>query len=254
MARLGTQKKPPCVDSKRPRVYRHHAHMCYHMRAWRLNTRGRFESTHGGFFWTDTRGEMGVTVSSAYQEKPTKSSHLAPQVHRKKPLDLTHSRFENRSRTTRSRVLQSFALPGEAVELHFYLEGNFGGISTHNTEHTHTHTDPPTTTLLPSPSPSHTHTHTHMYMHVCMYMHVYLCMCVYAHVDVYVHVYVHVFVFVCVCLYVYDLPQWFHVCATSLIYIYIYIYIFFYVIMNRHGRHSIRNGVAWAQKGHGTFT
>ena len=36
VARLGTQKKkPPCVDSIRPRVYRHHAHMCYHRRAWR---------------------------------------------------------------------------------------------------------------------------------------------------------------------------------------------------------------------------
>ena len=47
VARLGTQKKPPCVDSKRPRVYRHHAHMCYHMRAWCRYTRGRFESTEG---------------------------------------------------------------------------------------------------------------------------------------------------------------------------------------------------------------
>ena len=86
------------------------------------------------------------------------------------------------------------------------------GISTHNT--------PTTTTHLPSlPSLSHTHTHTrtHMY-HAYMYMHVYLCMCVYAYLDVYVHVYVYVF-FVCVCVYVYDLPQWFHVCATSLIYI-----------------------------------
>ena len=46
-------------------------------------------------------------------------------------------------------------------------------------------------------------------------------MCVYVYVDVYVDVYVYVFVFVCVCVYVYDLPQWFHVCATSLIYIYI---------------------------------
>ena len=27
VARLGTQKTPPCVDSKRPHVYRHHAHM-----------------------------------------------------------------------------------------------------------------------------------------------------------------------------------------------------------------------------------
>ena len=40
VARLGMQKKPPCVDSKRPRVHRHHAHMCYHMRAWCRYTRG----------------------------------------------------------------------------------------------------------------------------------------------------------------------------------------------------------------------
>ena len=48
VARLGTQKTPPCVDSKLPSVYRHHAHMCYHMRAWCRYTRGPFESTHGG--------------------------------------------------------------------------------------------------------------------------------------------------------------------------------------------------------------
>ena len=72
VARLGTQKKPPCVDSKRPRVYRHHAHMCYHMRAWCRYTRGRFESTHGGFWdgHTEERRERGggVTVSSANHE------------------------------------------------------------------------------------------------------------------------------------------------------------------------------------------
>ena len=75
VARLGTQKKPPCVDSKRPRVYRHHAHMCYHMRAWCRYTRGRFESTHGGFLdgHTGERGGKegegrGVTVSSANHE------------------------------------------------------------------------------------------------------------------------------------------------------------------------------------------
>ena len=76
----GTQKKPPCVDSKRPRVYRHHARMCQNMRAWWRYTRGRFESTHGGFLDRHTgreegggggRGEGGVTVSSAYQDWST---------------------------------------------------------------------------------------------------------------------------------------------------------------------------------------
>ena len=56
-------KTPPCVRSKRPRVYRHHARMCYHMRAWCRYTRGRFESTHGGFLHGHTeergRGERG---------------------------------------------------------------------------------------------------------------------------------------------------------------------------------------------------
>ena len=39
-------KTSPCVRFKRPRVYRHHAHMLKHMCAcW--HTRGRFERTHG---------------------------------------------------------------------------------------------------------------------------------------------------------------------------------------------------------------
>ena len=40
---------PPCVHSKRTRVYRHHAHVLKHMCAWCWHTRGRFESTHGFF-------------------------------------------------------------------------------------------------------------------------------------------------------------------------------------------------------------
>ena len=43
-------KTPPCVDSKRPRVCRQHAHMLFSMCAWCRHTRGRFESTHGGVF------------------------------------------------------------------------------------------------------------------------------------------------------------------------------------------------------------
>ena len=43
-------KTSPCVRSKRHRVFRHHAHMCFNMCAWCRYTRGRFESTHGGFF------------------------------------------------------------------------------------------------------------------------------------------------------------------------------------------------------------
>ena len=75
----GTQKKPPCVDSKRPRVYRHHARMCQNMRVVPVHT-GTFLNVHTEVFWTDTRrawrrggrrGEGGVTVSSAYQDWST---------------------------------------------------------------------------------------------------------------------------------------------------------------------------------------
>ena len=39
---------PSCVDSKRPRVYRHLVHMSQNMWTCCWYTRGRFESTHGG--------------------------------------------------------------------------------------------------------------------------------------------------------------------------------------------------------------
>ena len=120
------------------------------------NTCARGAGTHGDVlnlhtevFWTDTRerGEErkergGGSPSVLLTKKsPRRVLTWPPQVHHKKPLDLTHSRFENRWRTTRSRVLQSFALPDEAVELHFYLEGNFGGESAHTTHNTHIRTN-----------------------------------------------------------------------------------------------------------------
>ena len=40
----------PCVRSKRPGVYRHHAHMFQHMCAWCRYKRGGFERTHGDVF------------------------------------------------------------------------------------------------------------------------------------------------------------------------------------------------------------
>ena len=39
----------PCVRSKRPRVCRHHTHMCLHMWTCCRYTRGRFACTHVGF-------------------------------------------------------------------------------------------------------------------------------------------------------------------------------------------------------------
>ena len=99
-------------------------------------------------------------------------------IHRKKPLVLTHFQFENRSRTTRSRVLQSFASPNEAVE------GHCGGNQ--HAQHTHTHqhipTHRPTHHHLPSlptlPLP-HAHANANAHVHARVYVHarvfVYVC-------------------------------------------------------------------------------
>ena len=238
------------------------------------NTCARGAGTHGDVlnlqtevFGTDTRrrgrkGEgRGVTVSSAYQEKPTKSSHLAPQVHRKKPLDLTHSKFENRSRTNRSRVLQSFALPDEAVELHFILRDTTThtrntrhtrhttqhNTHTHAPTHTHQPTHPPThPTPLPSPPspppPPRTRTRkrtctctcicVYMHTYMCMYMYMYMCKCKCKCMCMCAYVYVYESVRVCARVCVYDLPQWFHVFLLHLLHIYIYIhliYIYVYI-------------------------
>ena len=74
-----------------------------------------------------------VIVSSAYQKFAHVGLSRAPEVHHKKPLDLTHLRFENRSRTTRSRFLQSFALHDKAVQLQLSRR-NFH-LHTHTTQH-----------------------------------------------------------------------------------------------------------------------
>ena len=42
-------KTPPCVRSKRHRVYQHHTHMCLHMWTCCRYTRRRFGCTHGFF-------------------------------------------------------------------------------------------------------------------------------------------------------------------------------------------------------------
>ena len=86
------QKRLRVYVQKRLRVYVQNVPVCTGTTPACVTTCGRGAGTHGDVlnlhtevFWTDTRergGEeregRGVTVSSAYQEKPTKSSHLAP--------------------------------------------------------------------------------------------------------------------------------------------------------------------------------
>ena len=106
-------KTPPCVHSKRPRVCRHHAHMCFNMCAWCPYTRERFECTHGGVF----ESTHGWSSSVLLTKKSSRRVLTWPQRGSpKKPLDHTHFQFENRSRTTCLRFHQSFALPDKAVQ------------------------------------------------------------------------------------------------------------------------------------------
>ena len=251
---LGTQKKP-CVDSKRPRVYRHHAHMWYHLCAWCRYTRGRFESTHGGFLdgHTGERREGGGGGEGREGHRQFCSPKFAHKLLR------VSERFTERNpwffpiqglRTGREQHVPESS--NHSLYLMELLRDTAEGISTHNT-HIRTNTYSPThpthrpthhrsPPLPPLPLP-HAHAHANAHVHARVYVH--------ARVLVYVCAYVDVYAFVCVCVYVYDLPQWFHVCATSL---YLHMYKYFYVIMTRDGRHNIRNGIAWAQTGHGTFT
>ena len=120
------------------------------------------------------------------------------EPHRKKPLDLTHSRFENRSKITCSRVLQSFALPDEAVELHFSSPTN----DKHPPTHRPTHHPPSPTRTQHKHTNAHAHTnaqaHANAHAHVFVFVHARIDadVDVRVHVNEHVYMYVYVFVFV----------------------------------------------------------
>ena len=141
-------KIAPCVHSKRPRVCRHHAHMCFNMCAWCRYTRERFERSHGDVLNAHTgeeRGEEGagvVIVSSAYQKLPSEVYQVLQRFTKKKPLDLTLQGL----RTGREQhVPDSSNHSQNQIKLFnsSFPEGKFGecATSTHtttNTQHTHT--------------------------------------------------------------------------------------------------------------------
>ena len=54
------RSKTPCVESKRPRVCRHHAHMLKHMFVWCGYTQGRFGRIHGDVLNLQTEAFLNV--------------------------------------------------------------------------------------------------------------------------------------------------------------------------------------------------
>ena len=78
---------------KRPRVYRHHAHMLKHMCAWCPYTRKRFERTHGDVL----DGHTGLfSVSQTPHNKPTQRDTETDRERARKK-----SEKEEREETTR---------------------------------------------------------------------------------------------------------------------------------------------------------
>ena len=91
-------KTPPCVHSKRTRVYRHHAYMFQHMCAWCRHTRGRFKCTHGnviepthGFFhfYSACRNTHKHTRTRTHQTHHDHQTTPRPQRHT--PHNTTHN-------------------------------------------------------------------------------------------------------------------------------------------------------------------
>ena len=177
-------EKPSCVDSKRPRVYWHHTHMCHHMCAWCRYTRGRIESTHEGFLDRHTgerRGEEGERREGHRQFCSPKFAHKFARA---------SERFTERN---------PWFLPIQGLrtgrEQHVPASSNHSLYLMKLLRDTPTH--PPTTTPLPSLPFSfpHAHAHANANVHASVYVHarVFVYVRVYAYVDVYVHV------CVCVC-------------------------------------------------------
>ena len=89
-----TFKTSPCVRSKRPCVYQHHAHMCYHMCAWCRYTRGRSERTHGFF-------PVCHTTHTPHAPQHTRTTHTT--THTTSTQNNTQQHTETDRQTDRDR-------------------------------------------------------------------------------------------------------------------------------------------------------
>ena len=95
-------KMPPCVRSKRLRVCRHHAHMCFNMTAWCQYTRRRFERTHGDVLnlHTGVFPACHTTHHTAHRTHTTTAQHTTttrPHHHNTR-TDHTHKSYPSQRR------------------------------------------------------------------------------------------------------------------------------------------------------------
>ena len=79
-------KTPPWVRSKRPRVHRHHAHMCFNMCAWCRYTWKRIERTHGGVLSGHTESSPVLLT----KKSPRTVLTCPREVHQKERKNLAH--------------------------------------------------------------------------------------------------------------------------------------------------------------------
>ena len=77
----------------------------------------------------DTRGRRGGHRQFCLPKFAHVGWSRAPEVHQKKPLDVTHFQVEKRSRTTPFRFFQSFALPDENYSTLVNLRETYEGTS-----------------------------------------------------------------------------------------------------------------------------
>ena len=97
-------KTSPCVRSKRPRVYRHHAHMKKHMCAWWRHTRRRLEWTHGGV--SESTYGFSSFFFSVPQHKHTHQTHTTTTTKHTTQHNNTQHHTETETERDRNRERQ----------------------------------------------------------------------------------------------------------------------------------------------------
>ena len=175
----------PCVETKRPRVYRHHARMCQNMRAWCRYTQGRLESTHGGFFLDghtgrgEGRKRRRVSPPVLLTMNGPRSYHLLERFTERNPCVLQISSLrtgreqhvsDSSNHSLSLLQLFSFSCPEE------YCEGTTNTPPTHHHHHhslsplSPTPHNTPTRSQKQTQTPTQRHTRTHMYLYMYMYL------------------------------------------------------------------------------------